>query len=658
MQIRRESEFWIIPLTQVAFWKSLADDLFLDPPCYVRVQRVLGEIRDGIADLGSGGRNWKNASTIKDVLDVDLIQGQLAENSFSWESCVKLVHDVMTVINPFPGSASSRGGGDSSRNIKKPRLAEKNTGDVKVELTWPDVSALLEAATDNSSKQPHAFCSSLEFLLDRTHAIRIGVANHRLQQISPLIHDHGIEYEKKQFEKQQGLILSTTRTWLRETLRTMTSQGRFVPKVVDADNSAKSAAFSRVLKEAVVLLITGPESIISTRCPETLLLDVKRLVGMSATFHLCVLISSIMVISSQKIDAFVVNSRQKIDALRKNSKDSTLNIDALRKNSKVSTLKILGAIALEIMEQAPRASNILAAVNITERVIRMHFSLEDEDTGLEQLCKTLRNGCKPNMPVMLLMQSRLRMLLLEGLVEPSTLQEEDKAVKAYDKCNLPKMLMTLLPQFRLASSTILKIMNLNEKIHHDKYNDMLNREIKGFITWRFPISSAPVPPGFRIMTVGEAELRLKELFQNQCLGSASVRLLTGRIEAIAPGQLPHAVPLLPWKVVTDQLCSPTEVSTTHSQSNYGENEVMIMPLSVNIIHLSPGAPAPSGFRLMTASEAGCYRWHEVLVTEWLQEWSIVRLEGGKLDGFGYGGKLTHGDFTSSTEIGQALIVAL
>jgi hypothetical protein len=39
-----------------AFWKSLVDDLLLAPPCYVRVLRVLSEIRAGNSDLG--GARW------------------------------------------------------------------------------------------------------------------------------------------------------------------------------------------------------------------------------------------------------------------------------------------------------------------------------------------------------------------------------------------------------------------------------------------------------------------------------------------------------------------------------------------------------------------------------------------------------------------------
>jgi hypothetical protein len=87
------------------------------------------------------------------------------------------------------------------------------------------------------------------------------------------------------------------------------------------------------------------------------------------------------------------------------------------------------------------------------------------------------------------------------------------------------------------------------------------------------------------------------------------------------------------------------------------SEAMVLPLSVDKITLASGELAPVGFRMMTVEEASSGYWHDALVQGWLEPWSIVRLDGGKIDGSAYGGLVTDGEFTDSTYIGEALVVS-
>jgi hypothetical protein len=72
---------------QEAFWKSLADDLWLSPPCYVRVLRVLADVRDGIAELAGE----REASQMREVVDLDLIRQQTNAGVLDWTGCIGLV---------------------------------------------------------------------------------------------------------------------------------------------------------------------------------------------------------------------------------------------------------------------------------------------------------------------------------------------------------------------------------------------------------------------------------------------------------------------------------------------------------------------------------------------------------------------------------------
>jgi len=53
---------------------------------------------------------------------------------------------------------------------------------------------------DDSVDHPLVFCKALEFLLDRVNIMRVDAANARLRLISPVIRDHGVQYERDKFQ--------------------------------------------------------------------------------------------------------------------------------------------------------------------------------------------------------------------------------------------------------------------------------------------------------------------------------------------------------------------------------------------------------------------------------------------------------------------------
>lgn len=157
-----------------AFWDSLVDDLELTPRCYVRVLRVLREIRDGLRDL----IGHRESESINETIDIEHIEHQVSENAITWPGCKSLIAAIVGIIRR--GQAPKRDG--------------------ETQQKWVEVGRLMLAADSQSEDQPRVLCGALEFLLDRVNAMRIDAANSRLRLISPVIKDHGIDYERGKFQ--------------------------------------------------------------------------------------------------------------------------------------------------------------------------------------------------------------------------------------------------------------------------------------------------------------------------------------------------------------------------------------------------------------------------------------------------------------------------
>ena len=68
--------------------------MHLAEPCYIRVLRVLAEIRDGIVDLAGS----YSAGQIKEVLDLDQITQEINAKSFDWATCKAKMLATLDII--------------------------------------------------------------------------------------------------------------------------------------------------------------------------------------------------------------------------------------------------------------------------------------------------------------------------------------------------------------------------------------------------------------------------------------------------------------------------------------------------------------------------------------------------------------------------------
>ena len=258
-----------------AFWDSLVDDLKLDAPCYVRVLRVLSEIRDGVADIAGG----RAAADISEVIDLDFIKHQAEAGLYGWDSCRKLFACVVAVI----------------QSVQLPKR------DSETANKWRELNAEMDGV--DMEGRPRALCHGLEFLLDRVNAMRIDAANSRLRLISPVVKDHGVEYERDKFQTklQDGTYtLERTTQWIYATIRREVESNDGLQQQIA--NGAASA-FLHIHSAAMLALVTDPVTIKGDMCPETLLFDVFRLGSYQHEFRQQTTAAALFVTASHMLPA-------------------------------------------------------------------------------------------------------------------------------------------------------------------------------------------------------------------------------------------------------------------------------------------------------------------------------------------------------------------
>ena len=234
-------------------------DLRLQPaPVCTRVLRVLAEISDAIRDV-SGSRE---AAVIAELVDLDHIKQQAERGLYVWESCTKLIHGILAVV----------------------QRVQSRKRDEETKEKWEPIEEGLTMGNHNADGRPRAFCKGLEFLLDRVNALRIDAANARLRLIAPVIKDHGVDYERGRFQNQLNsgtITLERTQQWIKHAVRI-----EVLEKRVDLDRllDGKADAFVHVHTKAVLNLVTERTTMKADACPEMLLLDAHRIAVLQREF--------------------------------------------------------------------------------------------------------------------------------------------------------------------------------------------------------------------------------------------------------------------------------------------------------------------------------------------------------------------------------------
>ena len=252
---------------QRAFWESLVDDLQLATPCYSRVLHVLGEIRNGVANL-------QGPNELDEVIDLNFIKEQAEAGLYDWNSCRGLMDSIITVI----------------KRVQAPKREAETTE------KWRTFSGRLDCPAE---ERPRVLSEGMELLLDRLNTMRIDAANARLRLIARSIADTGVDYERGHFEKKlkDGKVsLERATEWLGTAIRQEVERNEGLRASL-VDGSA--SAFLHVHSAAMLALVTEP--IDGETYPETLLLDVHRLSSYQEEFRQQTTAAALYVMASQML---------------------------------------------------------------------------------------------------------------------------------------------------------------------------------------------------------------------------------------------------------------------------------------------------------------------------------------------------------------------
>jgi T-complex protein 11 len=226
-----------------AFWQSLTDDLRLSTPCIVRVLRVINEIRDGLVDLcGDDVKpRVQQACNTSDILE------RFEQGKFSHSDWVALFAAAFKLI----------------MDVQAPKR------DAETRELYVDVLKALE------SPAPEAITKALEFFLNRVNIMRVDAANQRLRLIEPVIKQHGHQYFRDKFDEKLAagtLTIKNLKLWIARCVKKEAND-----KVTEWSRNFTLAQQKSLHIAMMIDLVKSPEPITTTNCPETLILDVKRL---------------------------------------------------------------------------------------------------------------------------------------------------------------------------------------------------------------------------------------------------------------------------------------------------------------------------------------------------------------------------------------------
>ena len=182
-----------------AYWDSIADDLRLPTgECFIRVLRVVREVRDGLVDLAAIGS--RELASVQAAIDLPFLEQQMYHGAFGWDDRIALVGNVVAVL----------------MRLQSPHR------DAETRVAWQTMRAAMRAAAVDAEARVIALCNALQFLMERVHSMRIDAANARLRLMVPVINDHGIEYERGKFQDKLNdgsLTLDRTRACVHYVLR-------------------------------------------------------------------------------------------------------------------------------------------------------------------------------------------------------------------------------------------------------------------------------------------------------------------------------------------------------------------------------------------------------------------------------------------------------
>lgn len=147
--------------------------------------------------------------------------------------------------------------------------------------TMRQMCALVRDETIRTIERQSNPVQQLRGILELLDDMALDLANYRLRALRPHLAPIAVQYEQKKFAeslRQNAVGLAKTRSWLQKSLQRLEEAAeQRNPENINPDKNNRPRP-NTVFEEAFISLLKLPEPITRLTCPETLLLDVDRMV--------------------------------------------------------------------------------------------------------------------------------------------------------------------------------------------------------------------------------------------------------------------------------------------------------------------------------------------------------------------------------------------
>jgi len=315
-----------------AFWDVLKSEVTLDPPQYRSALKLLIEMKQIILEIIPVA-NEKLIKNIKEVLDEDFIEQEVAHGVFDLHTC------AMYIIN------------------------------VLAKLCAPVRDEKIKEIKDETELIP-----LLRGTFELLDLMKMDMVNYEIQSIKPVLLKQATEYERGKFDeylKQNPDGLANTRSWLKgayESIKSLhTSPTRNIRGVI--------------VTHAYLSLIETENKMIF---PETLLLDEGRIETLAVSYNNLIYIASMIALYNAYAGDHLTTDTEYMSQL----KDTMFILVGENKCTEEILLNVSEQVLLETEKQY-ELRGIHKKSDEDKDVIRRQFKdLMKEDNQLKQLIKS------------------------------------------------------------------------------------------------------------------------------------------------------------------------------------------------------------------------------------------------------------------------------
>jgi transcriptional regulator NrdR family protein len=434
-----------------AYWNSVTDDLRLKPVLYVRVTNILHEIHMGVNTITKEG--LASNGSISDVLDFDLIDQMIENNMLTWKACIKLVSDILSVMEGFECTngvcQSEASNGDVSMFNCKGYSRKRKSCEEEKESIWASrvgVKIKMEEAALDKNLQPVALADALRFICDSITFFKIQESNKRLRKLAPILMSHGVEYEDSAMIKKlldKTLTLEHITKLLHTTISDDILQGRMDIYRLTTD-ALKEESYTSIMHSAAVALVMNTKMTKIPNYPETFLLDRIHIMELQQEFTTLIRIAVVILITDMHMKEHkVANSTAIIMEMSK-----SLLAGPTSHND-------IASMVVVVNEELKKSTNLDEVV--MKRISQHILKCSHEDNDIWDISK-----------------KRFRSVILHGMCgDFESFNDVASVVALFTKMKVSPTLYNVSLEVCKLGSRMRSMMALHKKVHSHRYNEII-----------------------------------------------------------------------------------------------------------------------------------------------------------------------------------------